>query len=194
MRCVTSILWAGLIEEKFAESVSSNCACTPIELSGFAHKKKMLEMFISQDRMKWCLRVVWLDVRRKQTCFPWQLLEAETARAIFQDNIQLCNEVTERVVQHFVHCIETHGRHVQYLRFLQTIVKSEGNFIRKCQDTVMAEVRLLLYSFVWGVSSVTGRENSLLHASNYTLCVESVLWYISCREHSLFILGGAGRA
>jgi inositol 1,4,5-triphosphate receptor type 1 len=69
-----------------------------------------------------------------------QLLEAETVRAIFQDNIQLCNEVTERVVQHFVHCIETHGRHVQYLRFLQTIVKSEGNFIRKCQDTVMAEV------------------------------------------------------
>ena len=71
----------------------------------------------------------------------WQLLEAETARAIFQDNIQLCNEVTERVVQHFVHCIETHGRHVQYLRFLQTIVKCEGTYIRKCQDTVMAEVR-----------------------------------------------------
>ena len=69
-----------------------------------------------------------------------QLLEAETARAIFQDNMQLCNEVTEAVVQHFVHCIETHGRHVQYLRFLQTIVKSEGSFIRKCQDAVMAEV------------------------------------------------------
>ena len=49
-------------------------------------------------------------------------------------------QVTERVVQHFVHCIETHGRHVQYLKFLQTIVKSEGTYIRKCQDTVMAEV------------------------------------------------------
>ena len=72
--------------------------------------------------------------------FSFQLLEAETARAIFQDNMQLCNEVTERVIQHFVHCIETHGRHVQYLRFLQTIVKSEGNYIRKCQDLVMAEV------------------------------------------------------
>ena len=74
--------------------------------------------------------------------FLRQLLETETARAIFQDNIQLCNEVTERVVQHFVHCIETHGRHVQYLKFLQTIVKSEGQYIRKCQDTVMAEVRI----------------------------------------------------
>ncbi|XP_064633177.1 inositol 1,4,5-trisphosphate receptor-like isoform X3 [Lineus longissimus] len=68
------------------------------------------------------------------------LLEAQTARAIFLDNVQLCNEVTEKVVQHFVHCIETHGRHVQYLRFLQTIVKAEGSFIRKCQDMVMAEL------------------------------------------------------
>ena len=79
-----------------------------------------------------------------------QLLETETARAIFQDNIQLCNEVSERVVQHFVHCIETHGRHVQYLRFLQTIVKSEGKYIRKCQDTVMAEVGTVpAHSVVW---------------------------------------------
>ena len=70
----------------------------------------------------------------------WQLLEAETVCAIFQDNTPLCCDVTERVVQHFVHCIETRGRHVQYLKFLQTIVKSEGNYIRKCQDLVMAEV------------------------------------------------------
>ncbi|KAI8483503.1 Inositol 1,4,5-trisphosphate receptor type 1, partial [Branchiostoma belcheri] len=68
------------------------------------------------------------------------LLEAETMRHIFMDNSMLCNEVTERVVQHFVHCIETHGRHVQYLKFLQTIVKAEGQYIRKCQDMVMAEL------------------------------------------------------
>lgn len=60
---------------------------------------------------------------------------------MFQDNLQLCNEVTERVVQHFVRCIETHGRHMQYLKFLQTIIKAEGNYIRKCQDVVMSEVR-----------------------------------------------------
>lgn len=72
--------------------------------------------------------------------FTLQLREADTARAIFKDNIALCNEVSERVVQHFVHCIETHGQHVQYLRFLQTIVKCEDNYIRKCQDVVMAEV------------------------------------------------------
>lgn len=59
---------------------------------------------------------------------------------IFMNNFQLCSEINERVVQHFVHCTETHGRHVQYLKFLQTIVKAENKFIKKCQDIVMAEV------------------------------------------------------
>ena len=49
----------------------------------------------------------------------------------------MCNEVNEKVVQHFVHCIESHGKHVQYLRFLQTIVHTESQFIRRCQDLVM---------------------------------------------------------
>lgn len=68
------------------------------------------------------------------------LLEAETMTAIFLDNKNLCNEVTERVIQHFVHCIETQGRHVPYLKFLQTVVKAEGEFIKKTQDMVMAEL------------------------------------------------------
>lgn len=42
--------------------------------------------------------------------------EAQTVCAIFRDNSILCNEVCEKVIQHFVHCIETHGRHVQYLQ------------------------------------------------------------------------------
>lgn len=61
--------------------------------------------------------------------------------AIFQDNAVLCSDISETVVQHFVHCIETHGRHVPYLKFLQTIVKAENKYIKKCQDMVMAEVR-----------------------------------------------------
>ncbi|XP_055999570.1 inositol 1,4,5-trisphosphate receptor type 1-like isoform X4 [Ostrea edulis] len=68
------------------------------------------------------------------------LLEAETMTAIFHDNKNLCNEVTERVIQHFVHCIETHGRRVPYLKFLQTVVKAEGEYIKKTQDMVMAEL------------------------------------------------------
>jgi hypothetical protein len=68
------------------------------------------------------------------------LLEALTVCAIFQDNAQLCSELSDKVVQHFVHCIETHGRYVEYLHFLQTIVKAEGQFIRKCQDMVMQEL------------------------------------------------------
>lgn len=60
--------------------------------------------------------------------------------SIFEDNKLLCNEVSESAIQHFVHCIETHGQHVPYLKFLQTIIKAEGQFIKKCQDMVMAEV------------------------------------------------------
>uniref|UniRef100_A0A7N4NHZ2 Inositol 1,4,5-trisphosphate receptor n=1 Tax=Sarcophilus harrisii TaxID=9305 RepID=A0A7N4NHZ2_SARHA len=68
------------------------------------------------------------------------LLEAETMRHIFMNNYHLCNEISERVVQHFVRCIETHGRHVEYLRFLQTIVKADGKYVKKCQDMVMTEL------------------------------------------------------
>uniref|UniRef100_A0A3Q2XVB7 Inositol 1,4,5-trisphosphate receptor n=1 Tax=Hippocampus comes TaxID=109280 RepID=A0A3Q2XVB7_HIPCM len=59
------------------------------------------------------------------------LLEAETMRHIFMNYYQLCNEISDRVVHHFVHCIETHGRHVLYLKFLQTIVKAEGKYVKK---------------------------------------------------------------
>uniref|UniRef100_A0A8B9KDI4 Inositol 1,4,5-trisphosphate-gated calcium channel ITPR2 n=1 Tax=Astyanax mexicanus TaxID=7994 RepID=A0A8B9KDI4_ASTMX len=68
------------------------------------------------------------------------VLEAVTMQHIFMNNFQLCSEINERVVQHFVHCIETHGRSVHYLKFLQTIVKAENKFIKKCQDIVMAEL------------------------------------------------------
>ncbi|XP_028304316.1 inositol 1,4,5-trisphosphate receptor type 2 isoform X2 [Gouania willdenowi] len=68
------------------------------------------------------------------------LLEAETMSHIFMNNFQLCNEISDRVVHHFVHCIETHGRHVQYLKFLQTIVKADGKYVKKCQDKVMTEL------------------------------------------------------
>ncbi|KAM6937738.1 inositol 1,4,5-trisphosphate-gated calcium channel ITPR2 [Xenentodon cancila] len=68
------------------------------------------------------------------------LLEAETMRHIFMNNYHLCNEISDRVVHHFVHCIETHGKHVQYLRFLQTIVKADGKYVKKCQDKVMTEL------------------------------------------------------
>ncbi|XP_048589146.1 inositol 1,4,5-trisphosphate receptor isoform X2 [Nematostella vectensis] len=68
------------------------------------------------------------------------LLESQTLRYIFMDNSALCYEVTERVVQHIIHCIESRGRHVEYLKLLQTLVKAEGQSIRKTQDMVMAEL------------------------------------------------------
>uniref|UniRef100_A0A452DXP2 Inositol 1,4,5-trisphosphate receptor n=1 Tax=Capra hircus TaxID=9925 RepID=A0A452DXP2_CAPHI len=68
------------------------------------------------------------------------LLEAETLQHIFLNNYQLCSEVGEPVLQHFVHLLATHGRHVQYLDFLHTVIKAEGKYVKKCQDMVMTEL------------------------------------------------------
>lgn len=97
-----------------------------MSLSVFSHAKEEIFQFFPLF-IKW-----WVQ----------QLLEAETMRHIFMNNYQLCNEISDRVVHHFVHCIETHGRHVQYLKFLETIVKADGKYVKKCQDKVMTEVRV----------------------------------------------------
>ncbi|XP_036388451.1 inositol 1,4,5-trisphosphate receptor type 3 isoform X2 [Megalops cyprinoides] len=68
------------------------------------------------------------------------LLEAETMQHIFSNNYQLCTEISETVLQHFIHCLATHGRHVQYLNFLHTIIKAEGKYVKKCQDMIMTEL------------------------------------------------------
>ncbi|XP_063309193.1 inositol 1,4,5-trisphosphate receptor type 3 isoform X1 [Pelobates fuscus] len=68
------------------------------------------------------------------------LLEAETMHHIFLNNYLLCSEIHETVLQHFIHCLATHGRHVQYLYFLNTIIKAEGKYIKKCQDMIMTEL------------------------------------------------------
>ncbi|KAK1152141.1 hypothetical protein AOXY_G31363 [Acipenser oxyrinchus oxyrinchus] len=68
------------------------------------------------------------------------LLEAETVQHIFMNNYQLCTEISETVLHHFIHCLATHGRHVQYLEFLHTIIKAEGKYVKKCQDMTMTEL------------------------------------------------------
>lgn len=50
---------------------------------------------------------------------------------IFLNNYQLCSEISEPVLQHFVHLLATHGRHVQYLDFLHTVIKAEGKYVKK---------------------------------------------------------------
>jgi len=56
------------------------------------------------------------------------------------NNVQLCKTITEKHVQHFIHLIELHGRKVIFMKFLQTIVKAENQYIKNCQDIVMSEV------------------------------------------------------
>ncbi|XP_051964558.1 inositol 1,4,5-trisphosphate receptor type 3-like isoform X4 [Xyrauchen texanus] len=68
------------------------------------------------------------------------LLEAETMQQIFSNNYQLCSEISESVLHHFIHCLATHGRHIQYLNFLHTIIKAEGKYVKKCQDMIMTEL------------------------------------------------------
>ncbi|CAF0857142.1 unnamed protein product [Adineta ricciae] len=66
--------------------------------------------------------------------------EVETCCYIFMNNVQLCKTITEKHIQHFVHLIELHGRKVLYIKFLQTIVKAENQYIKNCQDVVMSEL------------------------------------------------------
>lgn len=78
---------------------------------------------------------------------------------IFLNNYQLCSEINETVPQHFIHCVATHGRHVQYLDFLHTIIKAEGKYVKKCQDMIMTEVSTSPPS-LWGVSVGCSRHGS----------------------------------
>ncbi|XP_054641927.1 inositol 1,4,5-trisphosphate receptor type 1 isoform X20 [Dunckerocampus dactyliophorus] len=95
------------------------------------------------------------------------ILEAVTMQHVFMNNFQLCSEINERVVQHFVHCAESHGRHVQYLKFLQTIVKAENKFIKKCQDIVMAEVKIAYINFLNHCYVDTEVEMKEIYTSNH---------------------------
>ena len=106
------------------------------ELMQLAHE--FLQNFCRGNQANQCLLHKHLDL-----FLTPGLTEAQTCCAIFQDNSQLCGEVSDKVVQHFVRCIDTHGCHVEYLNFLQTIVKSDGKFIRKCQDMIMQEASLI---------------------------------------------------
>ncbi|XP_028308141.1 inositol 1,4,5-trisphosphate-gated calcium channel ITPR3 [Gouania willdenowi] len=68
------------------------------------------------------------------------LQEAETMQSIFNNNFTLCTEISENVLQHFINCLSSHGRHVEYLSFLHTIIKAEGKYVKKCQDMIMTEL------------------------------------------------------
>lgn len=84
---------------------------------------------------------------------------------IFLNNYQLCSEINETVPQHFIHCVATHGRHVQYLDFLHTIIKAEGKYVKKCQDMIMTEVRTSPTGHEWGGSRTRLLEPALLASS-----------------------------
>ncbi|KAH3893900.1 hypothetical protein DPMN_018052, partial [Dreissena polymorpha] len=136
------------------------------------------------------------------------VLETQTCTAIFKDNVLLANEITDNVIQHFVRAIESNGRHVQILKFLQTVVKAENQYIRKTQDMVMAELVnvgeevLLFYndrsSFQTLVSLMQSEqmrndENSVLNyhinmVQLLALCTEGKNVYTEIKCHSLLPL------
>ena len=73
---------------------------------------------------------------------PLQIIQTVTLQEIFHDNAQLCSEVTEAEVQHFINCTEK-ARNVKYIQFLQTVVVgAKGN--RRVQEMVMNEVGVAL--------------------------------------------------
>ena len=83
------------------------------------------------------------------------------------ENSALCYEVTEKVVQHIIHCIETQGRHVEYLKALQTLVKAEGQSIRKTQDLVMAEVPS--FTLIYPLSPRSAKNENSIKTPNFIL-------------------------
>uniref|UniRef100_A0A672UMW1 Inositol 1,4,5-trisphosphate receptor n=1 Tax=Strigops habroptila TaxID=2489341 RepID=A0A672UMW1_STRHB len=107
-------------------------------------RKKQQRLLKNMDAHKVMLDLLQIPYEkvgvRKGTEGWSQLLEAETMQHIFLNNYQLCSEINETVPQHFIHCVATHGRHVQYLDFLHTIIKAEGKYVKKCQDMIMTEL------------------------------------------------------
>lgn len=79
------------------------------------------------------------------TNYPSNEWEAATATQIFKDNTVLCNELNERLVQNFIHALESHSLEeskVPYLEFLQTICISDGHEIKKNQDMIISELMM----------------------------------------------------
>ncbi|RWS03738.1 inositol 1:4:5-trisphosphate receptor type 3-like protein, partial [Dinothrombium tinctorium] len=68
------------------------------------------------------------------------LLEAKTISCIFKNNFALCNEVSPKILDHFIRCIEVNGKHEEYLKVLLILVKAEDIVIRKSQNFIMQEL------------------------------------------------------
>lgn len=60
-----------------------------------------------------------------------------TVSGIFLNNLELCSQVSRNTVHTVVSAIESNGRRVSYLNFLQSIVKAEGQTVRNSQNLVM---------------------------------------------------------
>ncbi|KOB78193.1 Inositol 1,4,5-trisphosphate receptor, partial [Operophtera brumata] len=115
------------------------------------------------------------------------------------DNVTLCgHEGNEKVVAHFVHCIESRGRRPAYLHFLQTIVHADSQYIRKSQDLVMQECHSLLplddiVSMITHPDCIP--EVSTVHTTSYiqlvillTCCTMGKNVYTEIKCHSLLPL------
>jgi hypothetical protein len=75
--------------------------------------------------------------------FPSNEWEAATGSRIFKDNLLLCNEVNEQLVQNYVQGLESqvsNGAKLAYLEFLQTICLVGDHPIKKNQDMIIAEL------------------------------------------------------
>lgn len=70
------------------------------------------------------------------------LCAGDTIRCIFQNNAALCNGIGENVVEHFVSCIGRYGRRPGFLEFLKTIVKVDGQCLRKVRARVLSSIAM----------------------------------------------------
>jgi hypothetical protein len=77
------------------------------------------------------------------TNYPTNEWEAATMVAIYKDNVNLCNDLNERLVQNFIHALENQNldeSKIAYLEFLQNVCLTDGYEIKKNQDMILDEL------------------------------------------------------
>eukprot|EP00299_Pterocystis_sp_00344_P020311 c9964_g1_i1.p1 GENE.c9964_g1_i1~~c9964_g1_i1.p1 ORF type:complete len:1731 (-),score=431.55 c9964_g1_i1:75-5267(-) len=66
-----------------------------------------------------------------------KLKAADTLTEIFRDNRQVCSQIEEKTIRHFVTIISERGQFPRYLQFFRIIIMPEGRPLKRNQDLIL---------------------------------------------------------
>jgi hypothetical protein len=66
-----------------------------------------------------------------------KLKAADTLAEIFRDNRQVCSQIEEKTIRHFVTIISERGQFPRYLQFFRIITMPEGRPLKRNQDLIL---------------------------------------------------------